>query len=140
MCDLRNGCVFVFVTNTALAIVDRFTTNVWPRQTYSIGSGSAGSDRLSGYKHDVVARISGRFCLFGFNLLLATRLKSMEVLFAHSFTGRYLLDCRDMVNANIRLHRFNAIALLCHYRAARLVHPLALCDPQTGGTSSQGNL
>jgi hypothetical protein len=39
-----------FLTLCILAIADRFTWNVWPRQTYTIGAGSAGSDRLSGYK------------------------------------------------------------------------------------------
>lgn len=39
-----------FVILCLLAIVDRFKWNVWPRQTYSIGAGSAGSDRLSGFK------------------------------------------------------------------------------------------
>jgi hypothetical protein len=29
-----------FITLTVLAIADRFTWNVWPRQTYSIGAGS----------------------------------------------------------------------------------------------------
>ena len=36
----------LFIAATTLAIVDRFTTNVWPRQVFSIGSGSAGNDRL----------------------------------------------------------------------------------------------
>eukprot|EP00534_Pseudo-nitzschia_fraudulenta_P000213 CAMPEP_0201131298 /NCGR_PEP_ID=MMETSP0850-20130426/42431_1 /ASSEMBLY_ACC=CAM_ASM_000622 /TAXON_ID=183588 /ORGANISM="Pseudo-nitzschia fraudulenta, Strain WWA7" /LENGTH=281 /DNA_ID=CAMNT_0047401305 /DNA_START=242 /DNA_END=1087 /DNA_ORIENTATION=+ len=36
----------LFVSTTILAIVDRFTTNFWPRQMFSIGSGSAGNDRL----------------------------------------------------------------------------------------------
>ena len=39
-----------FIILCLLAIVDRFTWNVWPRQTFSIGAGSAGSDRLSGFK------------------------------------------------------------------------------------------
>lgn len=39
-----------FLTLCTLAIVDRFSWNVWPRQIYSIGAGSAGSDRLVGYK------------------------------------------------------------------------------------------
>ncbi len=39
-----------FLTLCIIAIADRFTWNVWPRQTYTIGAGSAGSDRLSGFK------------------------------------------------------------------------------------------
>ena len=34
-----------FIATTTLAIVDRLTTNAWPRQAFSIGSGSAGNDR-----------------------------------------------------------------------------------------------
>ena len=76
---------FVFVTITALAIIARFTSNVWPQQTYSIRSGSAGSDRLSGYKpgpwsikaYEVMERICGRFCLFGF-IQLAPRDAAQE--------------------------------------------------------------
>ena len=36
----------VFLATTACAIIDRFTTNIWPRQAFSIGGGSAGNDRL----------------------------------------------------------------------------------------------
>ena len=39
-----------FLILTILAIIDRFALNIWPRQTYSIGAGSAGSDRLVGFK------------------------------------------------------------------------------------------
>ena len=39
-----------FITLCILGIVDRFKWNVWPRQTYSIGAGSAGSDRVVGFK------------------------------------------------------------------------------------------
>eukprot|EP00615_Pteridomonas_danica_P003382 CAMPEP_0114348804 /NCGR_PEP_ID=MMETSP0101-20121206/15015_1 /TAXON_ID=38822 ORGANISM="Pteridomonas danica, Strain PT" /NCGR_SAMPLE_ID=MMETSP0101 /ASSEMBLY_ACC=CAM_ASM_000211 /LENGTH=93 /DNA_ID=CAMNT_0001486977 /DNA_START=53 /DNA_END=331 /DNA_ORIENTATION=+ len=37
----------LYVTTTILAIMDRFTTNYWPRETFTIGSGSAGSDRIN---------------------------------------------------------------------------------------------
>ena len=36
----------VFLATTACAIIDSFTTNIWPRQAFSIGGGSAGNDRL----------------------------------------------------------------------------------------------
>jgi hypothetical protein len=110
----------VFLSFTLLAVIDRFTTNVWPRQTFSIGQGSAGNDRLVGFKpgpwsvvaYDVLARVTGRFSICCFNLLLITRLKSLEhALSSSSFITQYVLDCRDIVNANLRLHRWNAIAL-----------------------------
>ena len=65
------------VTITVLAIIDRFTTNFWPRQTFRIGRGSAGNDRMPhGSKeagpcwsavalYDILARVSGRFLLRG---------------------------------------------------------------------------
>ena len=37
---------FVFGITTTLAVIDRFTTNVWPRQMFTIGSGFAGKDQL----------------------------------------------------------------------------------------------
>ncbi len=66
---------------TTLAIVDRFTTNYWPRQSFTIGSGSAGNDRMDGFKegpwsvvlYDFLARFSGRFSIVCFNFMLVTR-------------------------------------------------------------------
>jgi hypothetical protein len=68
------------VTITVLAIIDRFTTNFWPRQTFRIGSGSAGNDRMpikegpwSVALYDILARVSGRFSIVCFNFMLITR-------------------------------------------------------------------
>jgi hypothetical protein len=65
---------------TVLAIIDRFTTNFWPRQTFRIGSGSAGNDRMpikegpwSVALYDILARVSGRFSIVCFNFMLITR-------------------------------------------------------------------
>jgi len=66
---------------TILSIVDRFTTNVWPRQNFRIGNGLAGNDRMVGLKpgpwsvafYDIVARVSGRFSICTFNFMLITR-------------------------------------------------------------------
>lgn len=38
-------------------------------------------------------------------------MESWEDLVSNSFVSRHLLDCRNIVNANIRLHRYTAIAL-----------------------------
>lgn len=102
-----------------LAIMDRFEWNVWPRQTYQIGRGSAGSDKMDGLKsgpwsvalYDILARLSGRFAILAYNFLLVTRMESVEWLFAETFVAKKFLDCRDIVNANIRMHRWNGIAL-----------------------------
>lgn len=40
----------VHLAATILAVADRFTTNVWPRQSFTIGAGSAGNDRMNGFK------------------------------------------------------------------------------------------
>jgi hypothetical protein len=62
--------------------------------------------------YDVIARISGRFALTCFNLLLFTRLKFAEhALGASPVVNKYLLDCSDIINANVRMHRWNGIAL-----------------------------
>jgi hypothetical protein len=110
---------FTFVAITMLAIVDRFTTNVWPRQSFIIGSGTAGTDPLtlipgpwSVMAYDIIARISGRHAICCFNLLLVTRCKSFEYYLANStFINRHLVDCTNITHANLRLHRWNAIAL-----------------------------
>jgi hypothetical protein len=102
-----------------LAIVDRFTWNTWPRQTYSIGAGSAGSDRTVGFKpgpwsvvlYDCLARVSGRYSIICYNFILITRLESLEQLLTSSFVRKYLLDTSNIINANNRLHYWNGIGL-----------------------------
>jgi hypothetical protein len=57
----------LYSTITLAAIVDRFTTNIWPRQTFLIGKGTAGTDFVDGLKpgpwsvafYDIAARVSG---------------------------------------------------------------------------------
>ena len=108
-----------FVVLTSLAIADRFAWNVWPRQTYSIGSGSAGSDRTVGYKpgpwsvvlYDVLARVSGRYSIICYNFILITRLESLEQLLTTPFVRKYLLNTSNIINANTRLHFWNGIGL-----------------------------
>ena len=102
-----------------LAIVDRFTWNVWPRQTYQIGRGNAGTDKMDGLKpgpwsvalYDSLARLSGRYAIFAYNFLLLTRMESVEWLFAETFIAKKILNCSNIVNANLRMHRWNGIAL-----------------------------
>ena len=114
--------VFVSALHYSLcivAILDRFLWNTWPRQTYQIGRGSAGSDKMDGLKpgpwsvalYDILARTSGRYAILAYNFLLLTRMESVEWLFAETFIAKKLLDCRNIVNANIRMHRWNGIAL-----------------------------
>ena len=72
-CVKYEALLWVFYgTITVLAILDRFSTNYWPRQSFPrIGSESAGNDRIDGFKpgpwsvvlYDVMARVSGRFSI-----------------------------------------------------------------------------
>ncbi|VEU34734.1 unnamed protein product [Pseudo-nitzschia multistriata] len=109
----------VFGITTTLAIIDRFTTNFWPRQMFSIGQGSAGTDRLVGFKpgpwsvvaYDVIARISGRFSICAYNLLLITRLRCLEHCILCSKWVNRMIDCSNIIKANLRLHKWNGIAL-----------------------------
>jgi len=109
----------VFGITTILAIIDRFKTNIWPRQAFSIGSGSAGNDRMVGYKpgpwsvvaYDVIARISGRFSICAFNIVMITRIRYLEHRMLCSKWVNMFIDCSDIINANLRLHKWNAIAL-----------------------------
>jgi hypothetical protein len=109
-----------FTTLTVLAIIDRFAWNVWPRQVFSIGAGNAGSDRMVGFKpgpwsvvlYDAVARISGRYSILCYNFLLLTRLEMLEdFLGPSSFIAKNILDCSNMINANLRLHKITGIGL-----------------------------
>jgi len=109
----------IFNIITVLSILDRFFWNIWPRQNFSIGSGSAGSDRLEGFKpgpwsvvlYDALARLSGRYSIVCYNFLLVTRLKSLEYWLVTSFVSRHLLDCGNIVHANNRLHNYTGIGL-----------------------------
>lgn len=110
---------FIHYTLCLIVILDRFYWNVWPRQTFQIGAGNAGTDKMDGLKpgpwsvqmYDVLARTSGRYSILAYNFLLLTRMESIEWFFAETFIARYFLDCRNIVNANIRMHRWNGIAL-----------------------------
>ena len=69
------------VLTTGLAIVDRFKGNVWSTQSFTIGAGTAGNDRMDGFKegpwsvvlYDILALVSGRFSIVCFNFMLITR-------------------------------------------------------------------
>lgn len=109
----------IYLAVTALAVADRFVWNVWPRQTHMIGSGSAGSDRLVGYKpgpwsvvaYDVIARVSGRVSIVALNLLMLTMMRAPLEWLASSRALARLVDTSDIVTANRRLHKWNGIAL-----------------------------
>ena len=99
--------------------LDRFYWNVWPRETYTIGKGSAGNDRIelregpwSVKFFDVIARVSGRYSMVTLNLLFLVRLKTVENWLSMSWINKYVFDCGNIVKANRRLHIWNGI-LFC---------------------------
>ena len=60
--------------------------------------------------YDALARVTGKVSITGLNLLLITRFHSL----AHWLTmcwPRHIIDVTDLVNANLRLHRWNGIMI-----------------------------
>lgn len=123
----------VYGTITVLATVDRFTTNVWPRQGFRIGAGTAGSDFLGPIKpgpwsvgfYDVVARLSGRYSICALNLLFATMMHTTLAAVEASWVGRRLIDFRGAAAANATLHKWNGIGLA----VLTLVHVWSIFTP-----------
>lgn len=121
--------------STLLAVLDRFTTNVWPRQSFTIGAGTAGTDRMGSLKagpwsvqvYDILARVSGRISICSFNWLLLVRLQSLEHFIASvgSSCQWVVVDCDDIIHANLRIHRWNGIALC----ALTLLHVWSILLP-----------
>lgn len=111
---------FVYISFVTLAITDRFLWNVWPRETYKIGKGTAGSDFVDGLKpgpwsvkmYDAVARASGRFDIMALNLLFFTMSHTTYSWLADSWMARNVFDMRNYMEANRRLHKWNGIALV----------------------------
>lgn len=124
---------FVFGILTVLAVVDRFTLNVWPRETYSIGAGIAASDFKDGLKdgpwtvqfYDIVARVSGRYSIIALNLLLFTMMRSTASWLSESWFGKRLVDFSNIAEANLRLHKWNGITLV----VMTLVHVWSILLP-----------
>lgn len=94
----------VYGAITVLAIADRFSTNLWPRQVFRIGRGTAGSDFTDGLKagpwsvkfYDIVARVSGRYSILALNLLLFTAMKTTESFLSESWISRRAVDFSDV--------------------------------------------
>jgi hypothetical protein len=132
--------MWIFWTSIiTLWIVDRFTTNLWPRQGFTVGRGTAGSDFSDGLKpggwsvkfYDVCARTSGRFATLALNLLYMTTSHSTFYWLAESpFVTKYI-DMRDCIEANHRLHYYSGI-LIC---VLTLVHVWSILFPTLEGYS-----
>lgn len=97
----------------------RFVWNIWPRQAITIGAGPAGSDDIplmpgpwSVKFYDAFARISGRYSIFALNLLFLVRIKWLESYLPRSWINKYLVNCSDIVQANLRLHKYNGVLVV----------------------------
>lgn len=104
---------------TILAIVDRFTWQVWPREIYRVGKGTAGSDFKNGLKpgpwsvkaYDAIARISGRYSILALNLLMFTMSHTTYGWLAECWLARHVVNMTDYVEANRRIHKWNGIGI-----------------------------
>lgn len=109
----------VFLVFTLLAVIDRFTLNVWPRELYSIGAGVAATDFKDGLLpgpwtvkvYDITARVSGRYSIVALNLLLFTTMRCTTHWLSESWFGRHIFDFSNIFDANMRLHKWNGIVL-----------------------------
>lgn len=113
-------CVWsVFVLLVALAVADRFSLNAWPRDAHAIGAGPAGRDFRPALKpgpwtvkvYDVVARVTGRYSILAFNLLLLTSMRAAAAALAESPRLAAVLDTAALFRANHRIHAANGVAL-----------------------------
>ena len=126
-------------TMITLWIVDRFTTNLWPRQGFTVGRGTAGTDFSDGLKpggwsvkfYDICARTSGRFATLALNLLYMTTSHSTFYRLKESPLVAKYIDMRDCIEANHRLH-FYAGSLIC---VLTLVHVWSILVPTFEGYS-----
>lgn len=123
----------VFVSFTMLAIVDRFTADVWPRDIYSIGAGVAAIDVKDGLLpgpwtvkvYDITARVTGRYSIIALNLLLFTTMRSTASWLSESWVGKRVVDFSNVFDANLRLHKWNGITLV----VMTLVHVWTILMP-----------
>ena len=121
----------------ALWVTDRFTTNFWPRQTFTVGRGTAGTDFIGGLKpggwsvkfYDICARVSGRFSTLALNLLYVTTMHSTHYWLAESALVTRYVDMGDCIEANRRLHYYAGI-LMCFLM---LVHVWSILLPTLEG-------
>lgn len=123
----------LYTTFTILAMLDRFIWNIWPRETYSIGRGSAGSDFKDGLKpgpwtvkfYDFMARASGRYTIVALNLLLFTMMHTTMAWLAETWLARRVIDFSNYREGNRRLHKWYGIGIVI----MTLVHVWSIVVP-----------
>ena len=111
----------IHIILVVVCCADRFIWNVWPRQnTFKISGKKAGGDEIDGLLdgpwsvklYDILARISGRYSIIALNLMLFVRLRTVESWLSASWINRYVVDCSNIVTANLRLHIWNGYAMV----------------------------
>lgn len=111
----------IYGSVTMFFVLDRFFWNVWPRETYRIGAGSAGSDFKDGLKrgpwsvqvYDIIARASGRYTIIALNLVLFTMMHSFQAWLSESWLARRgVIDFTNAKAANRRLHIWNGVGIV----------------------------
>lgn len=113
----------IFSITTALAIIDRFTTNIWPRQDFAYTNSQNqtvrfGGDFIDGLKpgpwtvkiYDILARISGRYAITSCNALFLTMMTTSHVLLEDTYIGRNVIDFSD-VHARIKCHIITGVSM-----------------------------
>lgn len=132
----------IYGSLTILFVLDRFFWNLWPRETYSIGAGSAGSDFKGGLKpgpwsvkvYDIFARASGRYTILALNLMLFTMMHTLQSRLSETWVARHLIDFTNAQAANRRLHIWNGVGIV----VLTLVHVWTILLPCiTHGWSAQ---
>lgn len=109
----------LYLSITTLAILDRFTTNVWPRQNCRIGKGTCGNDSAMSFDnpwtvifYEFVARVAGRVMIVSLNFQFITMMKrSFQWLQDKTMKNR----CIDMSNVrgeNVWFHIVNGCVLI----------------------------
>lgn len=109
-----------FIIIATIAIVDRFVWNVWPRQSFIVGAGTAGTDQIDGLKpgpwsvqaYDAIARISGRYPIVALNLMFFTMMRTTNAFLAESWIARHLADFSNHTSANLRIHVWVGVVLI----------------------------
>jgi len=107
----------MFLTGTTLFIVDRFTTNVWTRQSFATAAYTTGSDRFALKEgpwtvkaYDIIARVSGRYTMSALNALFFSMMKTSHQYLTESAAVCRYIDFSDET-ASLRIHARIGISL-----------------------------
>ena len=82
-----------------LSIIDRFSTQLWPRQSFNTGNLTFGGDPFALLPgpwtvqfYDIFARITGRYSMHALNALIFTMMHSLHFFMESTWIGKNLVD------------------------------------------------